>query len=263
MEHPTVTRLYKYTVFNARAMASLVTEKLWFANPSTFNDPFDCVIPNHAAVHLERLQGRAANQRATAARPHKGESAEIARLIRSLHDRLLNGASAKDIALAQKFVDGHDALQSSINTFGVLSLSATPKSILMWSHYGAQHSGICLEFERTATSKLGTDALPVVYSRLRDLDPDPIQAVPPNRFFMKYSGWRYEREWRVLESTAGLHDFPGRLLSVICGAQMPGPERETVARIVAGLNASRTKKVIVRTAAMKPTTYELVIRPYG
>lgn len=262
MHHPAVTRLYKYTALNARAIAALATEKLWFANPSTFNDPFDCMIPDHAVVHLERLQGRATKQRATAARPRKGESAEIARLIRGLHDRVLSGASAKDIALAQKFVDGHGALQSSINTFGVLSLSATPKSILMWSHYGAEHAGICLEFERTATNKLGTDALPVVYSRLRDPDPDPVLAVPPNRFFMKYSGWRYEREWRVLESTAGRHDFPGRLLSVICGAKMPGPEREALARIVAGLNASRTKQITVRVAAMKPTTYELVIRPY-
>lgn len=79
---------------------------------------------------------------------------------------------------------------------------------------------------------------------------------------MKHSGWRYEREWRLLENTAGLHAFPGRLLSVICGAQMPGPERQAVERIVAGLNASRTEKIAVRAAAMKPTTYDLVIRPY-
>ena len=59
MHHPAVTRLYKYTALNARAIAALATEKLWFANPSTFNDPFDCMIPNHAVVHLERLQGRA------------------------------------------------------------------------------------------------------------------------------------------------------------------------------------------------------------
>lgn len=180
MDHPSVTRLYKYSAFNARAMASLVTEKLWFANPSTFNDPFDCVFPNHALIHLERLQGRAAKHRAAAARRRKGEDEDIARVIRRLHDSFLNGANAKDIALTQKFVDGHNEMQLSINAFGVLSLSATPRNILMWSHYGEQHAGICLEFERTATNRLGTDALPMLYSRVRNTDLESTQAVVPS-----------------------------------------------------------------------------------
>lgn len=251
MDQPSVTRLYKYSAFNAHSMASLVTEKLWFANPSTFNDPFDCVMPNHASVYLAQITVGAAKRRAKAVKASERKADDIAQRIRALHEKVMTGISAEQVAQAQKFAESHDSIQSSINILGVLSMSATPRSILMWSHYGAQHTGICLEFERTATNKLGTDASPVVYSKLLDAALDSAQQPSANFMFKKYSGWRYEREWRLLENTSGLHAYPGRLLSVICGARMPAPEREVVARIVAGLNVSRSDKISVRAAAMK------------
>jgi len=40
-------------------------------------------------------------------------------------------------------------LQNSINGVGVLFLSATDRNVLLWSHYAAGHTGLCLKFIAT------------------------------------------------------------------------------------------------------------------
>ncbi|MBL0089759.1 MAG: DUF2971 domain-containing protein [Ideonella sp.] len=263
MDYPKITRLYKYASWSDRTASTLASGKLWFALPHSFNDPYDCTLPNHAFVHLQQRKTQALRHRKSGERLQRlGPTPDIGSLLRAINERFLTHVSNDDMAIAAKFVEGHNTIQSFLHTFGVLSLSATPRSILMWSHYAHQHAGICFEFERSPSDKLGLDAKPVIYSMRREgdklLDSHP-HASP---LFLKYSGWRYEREWRLLENNGGrMYDFPAKLLSIICGARMPESDLAAVKAAVATFNSSRRETVIVKRAQMSPLTYSLSIRP--
>lgn len=54
-------RLYKYREFNSRTLDMLVVDQLYFADPSTFNDPLDTkpsLKPDLAVTELERTLGQ-------------------------------------------------------------------------------------------------------------------------------------------------------------------------------------------------------------
>ncbi len=266
MDHPKVTRLFKYAPFNSRSISALVTGKFWLPLPFTFNDPFDCTIPNHSLELLRRREiGFEKTQKAELRKGRKNtKNEDLGSAIRRIHRNALTRVTKRDVDIAQKFVDGHNSLQSYFYTFGVLSLSETPKNILMWSHYGAQHSGICFELERNPDNKLGKDAKPVTYSGSRSVKRSQTALGNENPAFSKYAGWRYEREWRLLENKGGkLHDFPGELLSVICGARMQPQDIDTVERIVESLNKSRGKQILVKVAKMNEKTYAIHILQHG
>ena len=42
MRYNNPTRLYKYKSFSVDSLDLLVSDKLYFANPNSFNDPLDC-----------------------------------------------------------------------------------------------------------------------------------------------------------------------------------------------------------------------------
>jgi Protein of unknown function (DUF2971) len=263
MAYPEIKRLYKYAAFNSRSISALVTGKLWYALPESFNDPFDCTVPNHALINLRQSQRALAKKRKAYAKHSAADeqSRDIGDRVRSIHQRFLSRESGRELVLAEDFVEGHKTLQSFLHTFGILSLSATPRSILMWSHYGSHHSGICLEFNRSPNDKLGTDAKPVIYSSQRESESVMQKHSHASPLFLKYSGWSYEKEWRLLENVGGrLYDFPSKLLSVICGARMPQQEIDAITSIVASLNSSRGTTIAVKVAEMNPTTYRMTVR---
>lgn len=130
------------------------------------------------------------------------------------------------------------------NTFdkglGAFCLSEVPDSLLMWSHYGASHSGFALEFDARHPhfhqQKGPEDEFRhlrrVEYretrpsANLTDLDGVDI-------FLVKSGHWAYEREWRIFRAlqeadlviSAEPHSFhlfrfpPDALRSVILGAR--------------------------------------------
>jgi hypothetical protein len=262
MDYPKITKLYKYTPFSSRSISALVTGKLWFPKPNTFNDPFDCKIVDQSKGLLSSLRnkGREFTLSMHNLRPPEFEQGDIEKKIFSIHDRYFTNITERDIALARMSQDAFATLQSKIYDFGILSLSATPRNILMWSHYGAHHTGICFEFERHENNMLGTDAKPVTYSRFREINDKNPTDETQDLFFVKYRGWRYEREWRLLATKGDqLYEFPGKLTSVICGARMPEQDIEVITMIADSINGNRGDKISVRYARMSEKHYSISI----
>lgn len=50
-------------------------------------------------------------------------------------------------------------------------------------------------------------------------------------FSTKPPAWGYEEEWRYVEESAGLHDWPGALTSIIFGYRMPKERRDHYRRL--------------------------------
>ena len=80
----------------------------------------------------------------------------------------------------------------------IYCLTPFSDSTLMWSHYAANHRGICLEFDKN--NELIGRARPVRYSTIYpEWTPhgvtDPLELV-----FTKSMDWAYEREFRIIAS---------------------------------------------------------------
>ncbi len=152
-------------------------------------------------------------------------------------------------------------MQELIPNSGVISLSAVPDHILMWSHYANGHRGICLKFRRF-TLRFGQDfeefekQAPPQYqaedgfSRRYEFEAQPVDYsddVPKRRplaelhnawrasVFTKSTHWRYEGEWRVLLPPGGnvpaygWHQLPAdSLAGLILGCEISAEDEKLV-----------------------------------
>jgi len=185
----------------------LVRCRLRLSSPAEFNDPFDM----SANIVV------------------RGKPSEIRRRV----DKILEGQGIrwaqrkKRIAEIMSRADPEGAFLKTQETFektiagtGVCSFAGDPLSILMWSHYAANHEGVCLQFELARDPRTFAQALPVDYN-----DDYPVvnwlagmdDTTPLLR---KHTGWKYERERRIIipESAGTFIDFrPTALSGIITG----------------------------------------------
>lgn len=238
--------------------------KLWFSSPSGFNDPFDCAIFDYVE-ELRRSGQRARNKflsRPRIVRGSKQDGFDVEDRLRRLNNSYLIGENKKQQDLQQSSQKDQENIQSFFYSIGILSLSESPRNILMWSHYAKHHTGICFEFERQDGNSLGVNAQPVLYSRKRDPDALSDKQLTANLLFQKFSGWRYEREWRLVENHGNqLYDFPGRLVSVICGATMLKQSISKLEEIIDLLNANSLIPIFLKFARMTNNAYTISIKP--
>lgn len=135
----------------------------------------------------------------------------------------------------------------SVNFVGILSLSALPNQVLMWSHYAEAHTGICLRFNRSspwafpfiAAQKVIYSAERPVLNPITDTDPDNAQALVDKVILTKADFWAHEEEWRVMSHPnssigmggPGLTTFAPRALDgIILGACISDADAAAVAR---------------------------------
>lgn len=104
------------------------------------------------------------------------------------------------------------AVQEQIAKRGVYCLSPDPLSSLMWSHYAANHKGICLEFH--VGNPLFLKAQPVNYElEYPTVDSDELltEETVEKAVLTKDRCWCYEDEFRLIGSPYLPEDNPLRL----------------------------------------------------
>lgn len=190
--------LYKYTSFSEYTEKLVTEPRLWFSQPLKLNDPFEC-------------------------RPWFDFQYELHQLVESMarHLRRVNPGMTADTATAHAvgiFLEGRhrrpemwESLRKDIvaritEEIGILCLSAAGENILMWSHYGKCHTGICLGFEWSAYTPFFGRAQPVLYDRdlpTVDVFNTPTEQQVDQIFLTKFADWSYEKEWRIIEHDAG------------------------------------------------------------
>jgi DUF2971 family protein len=156
---PPQLRLFKYFPLNSAERESwmerlLVNHEIYFPSPKKFNDPFDCRVPSLTSQPLTALAKLAERhlQRigAPLARPGRRKVAK---------EWAQNGQGAIQL---------QEYLQKEVNKTAILSLSEKHDQILMWSHYAAGHTGVCIQFKATPDIAYIGAALPVHYSKLHE-----------------------------------------------------------------------------------------------
>lgn len=198
--------LYKYLGTENYHFGVLERLEIRFSQPSVLNDPFDCfpiiVPPNDVHATVERQIER--NLPAWEATNNMRLSAERLDIVRgNLREGYIGGQ------FVEKCVE---ILRNHLEQVGVLSLADSPDNLIMWAHYGANHTGFVIEFDtRYAPLIQRADEegdqgrpVPVRYSDGRPQVPcDPESLVLPDDLLVqKLTVWEPEREWRVIRDRA-------------------------------------------------------------
>jgi hypothetical protein len=188
---------------------SIITEaQLWHSAPTSFNDPFDCQIALDQR-HSDAIVRSMAKLYATAY--YDGQAQ---RKVRRKGLMNLRRNTRFTVDRAQKYV--RDAMAAT----GLCSYGIHGDNLLMWSHYGDSHRGVCLKFDVLAHPEAYIDMMPVAYSSeypsLRGIDEASIHQV----LTVKANAWAYEQEWRVFSrSGPGAKSFrKTALVEIILGA---------------------------------------------
>ncbi|MBT0654323.1 DUF2971 domain-containing protein [Geomobilimonas luticola] len=231
----------------------LTQSVLYFSSPSEFNDPFDCKVyyRNRLSVeHLKEYYFSLLRQKF----PHLNREQCKTKVAQD----------TKRITPEEFIAKVTEGMQTSANELGILSLSATSTNILLWSHYAASHTGICLKFLAESTTPFFGLAQQVNYKEdypevdlLAHSPDDQVQSF----LLTKAIDWAYEEEWRIIghNKGSGPKFFPEEfLLEVIFGARMKQEDKEEVLSWL----SKRNKPVQVSQASLSPGSFSLKIEPY-
>lgn len=215
----TIERLYKYGSLNEHSEELFSTPKIWLSRPSELNDPFECrpkFTYDGTKEQIIEFHSRIIQARDPLIQPHEITAETEAIYLRGLH---------QDAQVLDKL---RDIFNKTVEMeIGLYCMSEVRDSILIWSHYAHNHEGYCLEFEATDNTPVFGEALKVEY---RDDYPIIEYFNTSNEkkvdltFLRKYTGWSYEKEWRLIDPTkgAGWLEYPPELLKgVIFGVRMP------------------------------------------
>jgi hypothetical protein len=153
-------------------------------------------------------------------------------------------ASGTEIYVGRLVSGIDDHVCSHFGGRGVLSLAARWDCPLMWSHYGNEHRGMCIEFD---TNDHRCDRLEsVTYGATRYLLVSDLvawhlgksdkaeQKIMRQFFFAKAPQWRYEKEWRAVAPASGADDAPFRISAIHLGFRSDPAIATAVVKVLAG-----------------------------
>lgn len=279
-------KLYKYRPVSARTISMLVEDCVFFADPTSFNDPLDTnplVVPDLPILALEKLlaclvEMRNLAEMTAAARTIKYRGPKTAehiarqskrmaeRVIASIsnnarnpiHDGALDEtrASLLGIFIREELLRRYDK--------GIFSLAARNSCLLMWSHYGDQHRGICVGYSvsddkqaniyrvryggrRTIAASVIARAIKGEEEASREMD----EAV----LLRKAREWQYEHEWRLF-GPRGVADAPVELSDIYFGYRCEEAVKHAV------VSALRGRDMKVQFYEMRTSKDAFRLKPY-
>lgn len=214
------TMLYKHTSISDNLKNSLRTAELWFADPTSFNDPFDCQINDQTKWTDDLIK-------------------DYVTYTTSLTGEKVN---PDDVVQANKNNPGSFAkhftttFKKNLAKIGVTCFLPSPDNLLLWAHYSASHKGLCLKFDITKDPDFFALTFSVKYSKdypvfdyLTERNNLVNKAV-----LTKSDHWAYEAEIRTLQMTFGKYPFKKECLTeIIFGCKTDPKEIAEIRQIIA------------------------------
>jgi hypothetical protein len=258
-------KVYRYRRMDAMTIELLCHDTLHFADPTKFNDPFDCnptvtsdsgadalrgilaeLIKRRIAAEIlaalgnARIQGRKAEAEAHADLSGKQAAQQELENISYNPTAPYYECSEED---AERLLLVSEIQREILMRYnrGVCCFSAVMDNPLLWSHYADEHKGVCIGYglARVPAPKLHK----VVYGGSRCVKTSLIaRALLENNceaqnlldqdvLLRKAPSWRYEREWRLL-GDRGVRASPLELADVTFGLRCPAALRYAVVSVL-------------------------------
>lgn len=244
--------LYKYQPFNeVFARDLLLDNKLWFASPLDFNDPFDC-------RPVIDLCGSPQELLFWSARHYQKRTIGVPVSVLLEKGRELAQQFQPEVEDEEANRGARDALNEMLRDLGVLSLAARDNDVLMWSHYAANHTGVCWRFDHGV--EFFAQAAEVKYAEnrpvFRVLEGDRGD-LADRMLLTKADFWKHEGEWRIVQpGVAGLISFPADgLTGVVLGSAITAADEARLRSLI----AERSDQIEVLRANIDPKLYRVTI----
>lgn len=251
----TPERLFKIRSCSKRALENLAQKTLFLGVAKKFNDPYDTAfwIDYRKLAAWEKLDklGFSEDQVATALASDDPITAVVALASAQQSCPLNVDEWLHEVGvLAPNHQSGQlptliGELQSS---YKICSLSERVDSMLMWSHYGCNHTGFAMEYDFTSLHRNESPTFtlwPVAYTdklidvthilRARRAGKDYNELFGIAASLCKALDWQYEREWRWVlpDDDRSVEGFnrPAPLKAVHLGARISDADALNILRI--------------------------------
>jgi hypothetical protein len=243
--------------YKERFELTLRDQTIFLSSPSQFNDPWDCK-PFFDLKCLENPKAR--DEHIT----------YFMRLGRDTDPRRAQYLRNNPWFLQKLVVDCAAGMVEQIDReYRIYCLTPTDTNLLMWSHYGESHKGICLQFNARVPS-IAEVLYKVKYEkelpRVALTKDDAVAA--ETALLTKSSAWSYEEERRIIANNEGyegrglavtkrgyLDISDGALSGVIVGCLCPGDQE------IIDMVKRHQPHISVRKAARLPHRYGLSFTP--
>lgn len=202
---------FKYKSLSNLTIQSLKENYVWVAEILTLNDPFECSIQFDNDECLRLYYGSEAFKTSFEAITTKKlteKEIELLTTSKKPHEDYIAICKTKGIPYnltsegQLKKVQGRwSEIVKEINqNLKICSFSLINNSLLLWSHYSAEHKGICIEYDFTDDNFIRPFIQPIIYrNKVHKIglfeDYNTMQMISSS--LIKSEEWQYEQEWRL------------------------------------------------------------------
>lgn len=255
------TNFYRYRTFNATTLEILCNDTMFFAHPSTFNDPMDCNPTLRCDSSLDELRqllteltrrrvdaeikaalGKA-RVRGDKVAMYSAKQAEVeaSRVLSRIAYMATDPDNAAGATQAEEWNLTSEIERELRRHYerGVCCFSTSYSNPLLWSHYGDQHKGLCIGYKLDRVPpptpqrvlyggdrQISTSSL---FRAFIEGDEPEAKALDRDVLLRKARCWSYEREWRLI-GPQGPQESPMLMSEVIFGLRCPSSVMHTVAQ---------------------------------
>lgn len=249
--------LYKYRALDAKdvksidkARAILVNDRIWAAAPSSLNDPndmrFNLVLNEDHRVRRQWVK----NNAELLAESNPAKKLQKRRQLERQKITPKMEASFK---------------QDLDRNTGLFCASTTPRETLMWTHYAADHTGICIQYA-PYEDELFLIAKEVFYSNNFPTLIVPSPPGKPQEFYLqKATRWEYEKEWRIVLplNNCSVVLRPAAIAGVIFGAKVKQETIDIVTMLLEERKELNKANISLYQAHLSKSSYDIGIFKHG
>jgi len=243
VERKIPTELYKHMTITNNLYKTIVNAELWFAAPTSFNDPFDCQINDQTNWTDDNIRNYV--RRTSQANGEIIDPEDVVRKNQQTPGSFNNFFT--------------ENLKKLLSKQGVACFLPNANNLLLWAHYSAAHTGVCLKFDISQDEDLFALTFAVKYSKdypsydyLKERDQLVNKAM-----LTKSMHWEYEDEIRVFRTKFGNHNFAKKSLKeIIFGCKADPNEIRTIRQLVINANYPDLK---LRQVKLKNNEYDVEI----
>ncbi len=234
----------------------MVDSELWLSSPSDFNDPFDTAgrfeIKGSKAkrlAHIKAVVEKYAPEGATPA------------AIQEAHDKAARLTDSEILSMLRT------SFESQRDSTGVICfVEGDPRDVLMWSHYAADHKGVCLQFEPARDLFTFARAVAVKYAHQYPVV-NWLNGISEMEKILrrKHPRWKYEAERRIIQIGAARSAFnynPVALTGLLFGCAADDTAIKATETVLAARAAAGLPDLKLYRAEKHKSRYELVVKRF-
>jgi Protein of unknown function (DUF2971) len=242
--------------FLSRLHQIMVDSELWLSSPSDFNDPFDTAgrfkIKGSTSKRLAHIKALVEKYAPAGATPTE---------IQEAHDRAARLTDSEILDMLRT------SFESQRDSTGVICfVEGDPRDVLMWSHYAADHKGVCLQFEPARDLFTFGRAVTVKYHRQYPVV-NWLNGIPEMEKILrrKHPRWKYEAERRIIQIGGARSAFsynPGALTGLLFGCAADDTVIKATETVLTARAAAELPDLKLYRAEKHKSRYELVIKRF-